>query len=76
MIHLYRNKAGNVSDKSLFIYYDFNDLSTAPIIANRGVAGTSADLYNGMIFGGDLYPETISKQLRTSTVGYMVSRMR
>lgn len=72
LLYLYRAKVGNVSDPSLFIYYDFDDVSTAPLIANRGVAGSSADLQNGKIFGGSMYYETISKELRTPVKGHLV----
>jgi hypothetical protein len=61
-----------VSDPSLFIYYDFDDLSTAPLIENRGSAGSSADLQNGKIFGGGMYYESISKELRTPVRAYLV----
>ena len=72
LISLCRAKVGDVSDPSLFIYYDFDDLSSAPTIPNRGIAGSSADLLNGKIFGDNVYYESISKELRTPVRAYLV----
>lgn len=59
----------------MFIYYDFDDISTAPLIVNRGIAGSSADLQNGKIFGDSVYYESISKEVRTAVRGYLVSAL-
>ena len=47
-------------------------MTTAPVITNLGVAGSAANLINGKIFGGDLYYETVSKELRKPLKGYLV----
>ena len=47
-------------------------MTTAPVINNLGVAGSAANLINGKIFGGDLYYETVSKELRKPLKGYLV----
>jgi hypothetical protein len=41
---------------------------------NRGSAGSIADLQNGKIFGGGMYYESISKELRTPVRAYLVRK--
>ena len=43
------NKVADVSDPSLFIYYDFEEGPNATVYRNKGIAGKSADLYNGEV---------------------------
>ncbi len=43
---------GNVSDPSLFIYYDFDEGPGAPVFVNKGIAGVVANLHNGKGFNG------------------------
>lgn len=69
---LCRQKAGNISDPSLFIYYNFDEGPGSTTIKNYGEAGSVADLDNGKVFNGDLYYELISKELRVPVPGYWV----
>ena len=43
-------KGGDVTDPSLFIYYDFDEGPGAPVFVNKGVAGPVANLINGKGF--------------------------
>jgi hypothetical protein len=58
-------KEADITDSSLFIYYNFEEGPGSVTIKNLGVAGPQADLHNGQIFGGPRYFETVSSQLRT-----------
>ncbi len=51
---------GNVSDESLFIYYDFDEGPGARLFRNKGVAGAAADLQNGLIFNASTYLDSNS----------------
>ncbi len=67
---------GNVSDPSLFIYYDFDEGPDAPVFVNKGVAGASANLFNGKGFNGsDFLTDSISNQAFTVTRASTVSRI-
>ena len=67
--------AGNVSDPSLFIYYDFDDGPGSDVIKNHGTAGAQADIYNGEMFGSHVYYDTVGQTMRTITKAAWVSAM-
>ena len=56
----------------MFIYYDFES-PDGSLIKNLGTAGATADLTNGKVFNGNLYYESITKQLRVPSKASMVS---
>lgn len=67
-------KAGDVTDKSMFVYYSFDEGPGATIFRNYGSAGSQADLQNGMVLGAKPYFETVSQTLRTANMLTTVQR--
>lgn len=67
------NSAANVNDPSLFIYYNFDEGPGSDLIKNHGVAGSVADLFNGKVFGGTFYVDSVSSQLSFAQPAHWVS---
>jgi len=51
-------KVADITDTSLFIYYNFDDGPGTKVIKNYGSVGSQADLYNGQLMGGTTYTDT------------------
>ena len=60
-------KVVDVSDPSLFIYYNFDEGPGSTIIHNLGAVGSQANLVNGAVLGSGLYTETDSQTIRNIT---------
>ena len=50
-------KAVDVTDLSLFLYYDFDEGPGSPVITNHGTIGSQGNLYNGQVLGSTTYLE-------------------
>ena len=56
-------QAVDVTDSSLFLYYNFDEGPGYAVIKNHGTIGSQADLYNGQILGSTTYLETVTHAL-------------
>ena len=56
-------QAVDITDPSLFLYYNFDEGPGYAVIKNHGTIGSQADLYNGQMLGSTTYLETNSEAI-------------
>ena len=61
------NLAGNTSDQSMFIYYNFEEGPNAAVFCNLGSVGSQANIQNGYVGGRQQYFEETSQEWRAVT---------
>ena len=66
-------KVPNVSDSSLFIYYNFDEGPGASTIKNLGTVGDQADLENGKLAGSEIYYDAVGRSIRNVAEAKWVS---
>ena len=58
------NLAGNTSDKSMFMYYNFDEGPDAAVFRNLGSVGSQANIQNGIVGGRQQYFEETTQAWR------------